>query len=84
MNTNVVICVRYLQSSSSSYCIIACILKHWMSMVHTFLLIGYEINTPHEWVSIMNAFDWIVTVNIFRSIVQSHREREIAGRISRK
>ena len=52
-------------------------------MLHTFLLIGYEINTPHQWVSIMNAFDWIVILNIFRSILQSHYEREIVGRISR-
>ena len=84
MNTNVVICVRYLQSSSSLYCVIAWILKHWMSMLHTFLLIGYEINTPHQLVSIMNAFDWIVILSIFRSILQSHYEREIVGRISRK
>ena len=48
------------------------------------LLIGYEINTPHQWVSIMNAFDWIVILNIVRSILQSHDEREIVGRISRK
>ena len=53
-------------------------------MIHTFLLIGYEINTPHEWVAIMNAFDWIVILNSFRSILQSHFEREIGGKILRK
>ena len=53
-------------------------------MLRTFLLIVYEINTPHKWVSIMNAFDWIVIVNIFRGILQSHYEGEIVGRISRK